>query len=69
MFLTAPETKGRTLEEMDEVFDSGIPAWKTQHGSSRLDQLQRDIEKGELKITTAAHPSTTTAKTVAPTTA
>ena len=59
MFLTAPETKGKTLEEMDEVFDNGIPAWKTKGGSSRLDQLQRDIEKGELKITTAAHPTNT----------
>lgn len=58
MFLTAPETKGKTLEEMDEVFDSGIPAWKTHSKGSRLDQLQRDIEKGELKITTAAHPTT-----------
>ncbi|KAK7180275.1 MFS sugar transporter [Paraphaeosphaeria sporulosa] len=69
MFLTAPETKGKTLEEMDEVFDSGIPAWKTHGGSSRLDQLQRDIEKGDLKITTAAHPTATTTETAAPTTA
>jgi hypothetical protein len=69
MFLTAPETKGKTLEEMDEVFDSGIPAWKTQSGSSRLDQLQRDIEKGELKITIAAFPTTTTTGTAAPATA
>ncbi|KAL5377644.1 MFS sugar transporter [Paraphaeosphaeria minitans] len=68
MFLTAPETKGKTLEEMDEVFDRGIPAWKTHGGSSRLDQLQRDIEKGELKITTAAHPAATTTTTAAPTT-
>lgn len=68
MFLTAPETKGKTLEEMDEVFDSGIPAWKTRGGSSRLDQLQRDIEKGELKITTAARPAATTTETAAPTT-
>lgn len=32
MFLTAPETKGKTLEEMDEVFDVSsrslaIPDW------------------------------------------
>jgi hypothetical protein len=55
MFLTAPETKGKTLEEMDTVFDQGIPAWKTAHTGSRLDQLQRDIEKGEVKVSTAAH--------------
>lgn len=58
MFLTAPETKGKTLEEMDDVFDRGIPAWKTHGGVSRLDQLQRDIEKGDLKVTTNAHTHT-----------
>ncbi|KAH0558467.1 hypothetical protein GP486_004872 [Trichoglossum hirsutum] len=50
MFLTAPETKGRTLEEMDEVFDSGIPAWRKVPVASRLDRLQKDIEIGNLKI-------------------
>lgn len=52
MFLTAPETKGKTLEEMDDVFDSGIPAWKTRATGSRLDQLARDIETGGLKVDT-----------------
>jgi hypothetical protein len=52
MFLTAPETKGKTLEEMDDVFDRGIPAWKSGQVGSRLDQVQRDIEKGELKVQT-----------------
>jgi hypothetical protein len=56
MFLTAPETKGKTLEEMDEVFDRGIPAWKTAHVGSRLDQLQRDIEeKGGVEVSTTEH--------------
>ena len=50
MFLTAPETKGKTLEEMDEVFDSGRPAWKRVPKGSRLDQLQKDIEEGHLKV-------------------
>lgn len=58
MFLTAPETKGKTLEEMDEVFDSGIPAWKSVPKGSRLDRLQHEIEKGELKVSTAAHVET-----------
>jgi len=52
MFLTAPETKGKTLEEMDDVFDSGLPAWKSVPKGSRLDQLQKDIEAGNLKVTT-----------------
>ncbi|PQE12706.1 High-affinity glucose transporter protein [Rutstroemia sp. NJR-2017a BBW] len=51
MFLTAPETKGKTLEEMDDVFDSGIPAWKGVPKGSRLDQLQKDIEAGKVKVT------------------
>jgi sugar porter (SP) family MFS transporter len=30
VFLMFPETKGRTLEEMDDVFSSDLPAWKTR---------------------------------------
>ncbi|KAF9336757.1 hypothetical protein BG006_007534 [Podila minutissima] len=30
IFLMFPETKGRTLEEMDELFNSDVPAWKTR---------------------------------------
>ena len=55
MFLTAPETKGRTLEEMDDVFDSGIPAWKSVKSESRLDRYQRDIEEGKLKVARHGH--------------
>ena len=50
MFLAAPETKGKTLEEMDEVFDSGRPAWKGVPKGSRFDQLAKDIEAGNLKV-------------------
>ncbi|AEO64471.1 uncharacterized protein THITE_2110636 [Thermothielavioides terrestris NRRL 8126] len=50
MTLFAPETKGYTLEEMDEVFDSGRPAWKAHKKTSRLDELQREIEAGHLKV-------------------
>jgi hypothetical protein len=50
MFLTAPETKGKTLEEMDSVFDTGIPPWKAGKIDSRLDQLQREIEAGTVKV-------------------
>ena len=52
MFLTAPETKGKTLEEMDTVFDSGIPPWRAGKIESRLDRLQRDIEAGDVKVAT-----------------
>jgi sugar porter (SP) family MFS transporter len=50
MALLAPETKGYTLEEMDEVFDSGLPAWKRHKKSSRLEELEREIEAGNLKV-------------------
>ncbi|KAL9117484.1 MAG: hypothetical protein Q9187_005981 [Circinaria calcarea] len=50
MFLTAPETKGKTLEEMDDVFDNGVPAWKGVRKWSRLDVLQKEIEEGGLKV-------------------
>ena len=50
MFLTAPETKGKTLEEMDEVFDSGRPPWKSAIKGSRLDAIQQEIEDGNLKV-------------------
>jgi hypothetical protein len=66
MFLTAPETKGKTLEEMDDVFDRGIPAWKTRATTSRLDQLTRDIETGELKVATKRGGSVTATETVEP---
>jgi hypothetical protein len=50
MFLAAPETRGKTLEEMDEVFDSGRPAWRSVPEGSRLDQLAKDIEAGNVKV-------------------
>ena len=50
MFLTAPETMGKTLEEMDEVFDSGLPAWKAGKKGSRLDALRKEIEEGDVKV-------------------
>lgn len=58
MFLLAHETKGYTLEEMDDVFDSGIPAWRTHtKPGSRLEDLQQEIEKGNMKV---AAPGITT---------
>ncbi|KAF9933905.1 hypothetical protein FBU30_004073 [Linnemannia zychae] len=42
VFFMFPETKGRTLEEMDELFSSHIPAWKTR--AQPASHLDRDIE-------------------------
>ncbi|KAM4062738.1 major facilitator superfamily protein [Hirsutella rhossiliensis] len=45
MFLAAHETKGYTLEEMDDVFDSGVPAWKRgKPVHSRLEELEMRLE-------------------------
>ncbi|KAL4771972.1 general substrate transporter [Aspergillus nidulans var. acristatus] len=57
MFLTAPETKGYTLEEMDEVFESGIAPWKKGKISSRLEQIEREIAEGNLKVTDRTGPA------------
>lgn len=51
VFFAAPETKGKTLEEMDEVFNSGLRPWRAGRKGSRFDELQRDIEAGKVKVT------------------
>ncbi|KAK3381937.1 general substrate transporter [Podospora didyma] len=61
MALLAPETKGYTLEEMDEVFDSGLPAWKRYKKTSRLEGLEREIEAGNLKVSVPRGGVTSTA--------
>ena len=50
VFFAAPETKRKTLEEMDDVFDARKPAWERRLSGSRLDAIQRDIEVGNLKV-------------------
>ncbi|KAK3830301.1 MAG: general substrate transporter [Linnemannia gamsii] len=53
VFFMFPETKGRTLEEMDELFNSDVPAWKTR--SQPASHLDRDIEELKLNQDQAAH--------------
>ncbi|KAI0191891.1 general substrate transporter [Astrocystis sublimbata] len=55
MFLAAPETKEYTLEEMDEVFDEGRPAWRAHRNTNKLDGLTREIEMGNVKVRGASH--------------
>ncbi|KAI1110406.1 general substrate transporter [Nemania sp. NC0429] len=63
MTLMAPETKGYTLEEMDDVFDSGLPAWKSHKKTSKLDKLTRDIELGEGKASGPGHEGSASTST------
>ncbi|KAK9388468.1 hypothetical protein V1515DRAFT_596938 [Lipomyces mesembrius] len=62
VWFAAPETKQRTLEELDEIFEYGEPLWKSflggQRGSNKLDMLAKDIETGVLKINRSAHIET-----------
>ncbi|KXH31610.1 hypothetical protein CSAL01_04607 [Colletotrichum salicis] len=37
IFFTYPETSGKTLEEIDELFDSNIPAWRTGSAGVRFE--------------------------------
>ncbi|KAK9364910.1 general substrate transporter [Lipomyces kononenkoae] len=53
VLVSAPETKRRTLEELDEIFEHGEPLWKSiwaHKESTKLDKLARDIELGVIKF-------------------
>ncbi|KAK9233809.1 major facilitator superfamily domain-containing protein [Lipomyces kononenkoae] len=53
VLFAAPETKCRTLEETDEIFEHGEPLWKSfldRRESNKLEVLARDIEMGVLII-------------------
>jgi hypothetical protein len=50
IFLAAPETKGKTLEEMDVVFESGKWPWQGVPKESKLEALAKDIEKGAVRV-------------------
>ena len=42
-FLQVPETNGRTLEEMDEIFGTGGEARFAAEDAARKDRIERDI--------------------------
>ncbi|KAK9311355.1 general substrate transporter [Lipomyces starkeyi] len=53
VWLAVPETKQRTLEEMDEVFEHGEQLWRSFTGkpySGRLDLLAKDFQQGKISI-------------------
>lgn len=48
VFLAFPETAHKTLEEVDEIFNSGVPAWRTRKIAfdNKTEKLAADIEAG-----------------------
>jgi len=51
VFLMFPETKGRSLEEIDAVFTSGIPPWKLHTAASETkiaQTIQRTREQNQV---------------------
>lgn len=55
IYLAAPETKGKMLQEMDEVFDKKRKAWHGQPKCSRMDDLARNIPEGWVLPTARAY--------------
>ncbi|PWN35852.1 uncharacterized protein FA14DRAFT_179218 [Meira miltonrushii] len=49
VFFCFVETKGKTLEEVEEVFNSGLHAWQTRKltETSRVEQMATAIAQGE----------------------
>lgn len=45
IYYAAYETKGYTLEEMHEAFDSRLPPWKFRQGESRVEALASRIRQ------------------------
>lgn len=41
-----PEVRGRSLEEIEEMFDKGVPAWKFQsYVCENVEQARRDADE------------------------
>lgn len=53
VFFTYPETVGRTLEEIDMVFDTDIKPWRTNqiedNFRAEIERKQGMVEEGEAK--------------------
>lgn len=50
-FFMFPETAGKTLEDVEEMFMAGVPAWKTKVDYSNTKRAERgDLEKAAKKL-------------------
>lgn len=59
-FLAFPETKGVTLEEIDEIFEANVPAWRSAglvqaNKLEKIAQAIQDGEKPEVAVATVDH--------------
>jgi hypothetical protein len=51
MYSRYPETCGKTLEEIEEMFNKGGPRpWKTRKGESKLDALIEQVREKHLTV-------------------
>lgn len=55
VFFFYPETAGKSLEEIDEVFESKTPAWRTGQLGTFQDRLHEVERKQEGGIAEADH--------------
>lgn len=53
IFFTYPETAGRTLEEIDYIFECDLPVWRTGEAKSKfaedVEAVQREKSVGDEK--------------------
>lgn len=55
MFLAFPETAGKTLEEIDAVFEPGVKAWKTSHMKSAFAEKVAAVQSKGLDANELVH--------------
>jgi hypothetical protein len=51
-FFMFPETCGKTLEEIDALFEQGVPAWKSDKVHSKLDDRIHELEEKDHGVAT-----------------
>lgn len=49
IFFTYPETVGKSLEEIDDLFDSNIPAWHSKNARGRFEDRVAETKTGEVE--------------------
>lgn len=64
-FFMFPETAGKTLEDVEEMFLEGVPAWKTKVDYNNTKRAERgDLEKAAALEHSPERREDTTSKSV-----